>query len=83
MKYYSEHLRKADETYGMYEDSNGRLVHEYSKDGESILFRTLNDLIQYIYFGEDVDRIYVTEEQVEEIFESDNYSFHQLKEKYK
>jgi len=37
-------------------------MHVYMKDGEYIVFPTLDDLIRYIYLGEDVERFYANDE---------------------
>jgi len=71
----SEHLFRADQNIEVYEFKSGSLVWAYYKDGEYILFRNLDDFVKYIYLGEDIERIYLSEEELDTIFEDEgNFS---------
>lgn len=77
---HTEHLRKADESYEVRHDNNGNAVHAYIKDGKVIVFRTLDDFVRYVYLGEpDVERFYADEEDLEDLYACDDYTFDKLK----
>jgi hypothetical protein len=81
MAIHNEHLRKADESYEVRHDNNGNAIHVFIKDGEAIIFPTLWDLIRYQYLGDsDVDRLYVSEDELSEIYEDDySYDYYAIK----
>lgn len=81
--FYSEHLNKADESIEIRHNNNGDVIHCYFKDGECILFPSLQALIDYQYLGiNETERIYVSERQWSSICKSDLYSFYELPDKY-
>ena len=77
---HNEHLRKADESYEIRHDNHGNAVHVYIKDGEAIIFPTLEDFIRRVYFGEEVERFYVSEEDLESLY-GGSYSYYDMKKK--
>jgi len=77
---HNEHLRKSDESYECRHDNNGNVIHVYIKDGEAIIFPTLDDLVKRIYFGEEVERFYIDEDRLSELYDSDEYNYYELKE---
>lgn len=78
---YSEHLDKADESYVIRCDDNGHVIHVYEKDGEAIVFPSLSYFIRYLYCGEtDIERFYVTENQMDTLYKTDVYSYYDLKD---
>jgi hypothetical protein len=79
----SEHIWRADKSVEVYEYqslSHPALVWAYLKDGEYILFGSLSDFISYLVEGEDVDRKYCNEDDLDEVLES-GINFYSLKEK--
>lgn len=76
---HNEHLRKADESYEIRHDHNGNAIHVFITDGEAIIFPTLHDLILRVYFGEEVERFYVSEADLSTLYESRSYSYYDLK----
>lgn len=76
---HNEHLRKADELYECRHDNNGNVIHIYIKDGEAIVFPTLDCLVRRLYFGEEVERFYVNEDILEELYDRDEYDYYELK----
>jgi hypothetical protein len=78
---HNEHLRKADELYEVRHDGDGNAIHVYIKDGEAVIFPSLNDLVKCIYFGDNhVDRLYILESELEALYNSESYSFYDLKD---
>ena len=77
---HNEHLRKADELYEVRHDNKGNAIHVYIKDGEAIVFPTLNDFIFKVYFGTPiVERFYLAEHQLESLYAFDDYNYYSLK----
>jgi hypothetical protein len=76
---HNEHLRKADELYECRHDNNFNAIHVYIKDGEAIIFPTLDSLVRRVYFGEEVERFYVNEDILEELYDRDEYDYYELK----
>lgn len=80
---HNEHLRRADELYECRHDDNGNAIHVFIKDGEAIVFPTLWDLIIYEYFGHsDVERFYLSEHELVNLYGSKNYDYASLKYEY-
>ena len=77
---HNEHLRKADETYECRHDDSGDAIHVLIKDGEAIVFPTLNDLVKRVYFGKEVERFYCSEKFLADLYESESYDYYTLKE---
>lgn len=76
---YNEHLTN-DETYEVRHDNNGYAIHVFITDGDAIIYPTLGDLIRHQYRGDmDVERMYLDEEDLEKLYESEYYSYHSLK----
>lgn len=78
---HNEHLRKADELYEVWHDNNGRAIHMYIKDGEAIIFPSLDSLVRYVYFGEETDRLYMEEGKLMDMPEEIRYNFYLLKDR--
>lgn len=76
---HNEHLRKADELYEIRHDNNGNAIHVYIKDGDAIIFQSLDDFIQYVYLGKNVSRIYVDENKLADLYEAKDYKFSSFK----
>jgi hypothetical protein len=79
---HNEHLTKADELYEIRHDNNGNAIHVFIKDGEAIIFPTLHDLVQRIYFGKEVERFYLEEESLEAMYNKNVYNYYELKSIY-
>lgn len=79
---HNEHLSKADELYEIRHDNSGNAIHVFIKDGEAIIFPTLHDLIQRIYFGKEVERFYLEEEALEAMYDESEYNYYNLKSIY-
>ena len=80
---HNEHLAKADELYECRHDDNGNAIHVFIKDGEAIVFPTLWDLIRYEYLGDShVERFYLNEHELVNLYGSDNYDYQSLKYEY-
>ena len=79
---HNEHLRKADELYEIRHDNNGNALHVYIKDGNAIMYQSLNDLVRHIYFGEQADRVYCSEDSLIDIYESDMYILGEIANKF-
>lgn len=77
---YSEHLRKADETYEIRHDGLGNAIHIVIKDGDAVLYPTLHDMIMHQYFGEDSERFYVSEDDIDILYFSEKYNYYDLRE---
>jgi hypothetical protein len=78
---HNEMLRKADESYEIRHDHHGNAIHVYIKDGDAIVFPSLWDLIQYEFMGgSNIERFYVAEEQLSDLYDSESYSYYTLKE---
>lgn len=77
---HNEHLRKADETYECRHDDNGNAIHVLIKDGEAIVFPTLDDFVKRVYFGQEVERFYCSENLLFDLYESDSFNYYTLKE---
>jgi hypothetical protein len=76
---HNEHLRKADESYEVRHDNNGNAIHVYITDGEAIVFGSLHELVQYVYFGDpDIKRYYILEEDLDKLYNSPAYDIHNL-----
>lgn len=76
---HNEHL-KGGEAYECRHDNNGNAIHVLIKDGDAIVYPTLDAFVRQVYLGEDVERFYCTDEMLAELYESDSYSYHDLKE---
>lgn len=76
---HNEHLRKADELYEIRHDMHGNAIHVYVTGGEAIIFRSLNDFIKHVYFGDpDVSCYYALEEDLSKLYECPEYKFEAL-----
>jgi len=64
----NENLRKADENVEVVELKQGN-IWVYIKDGECIIFTSLNTFINYIYLGTPTERKYCNEEDLMHIYE--------------
>lgn len=76
---HNEHLAKADESYEIRHDSAGNVIHVYIKDGEAIVFPTLDDFVMYIYIGKEVERFYLNENELSNLYSFDEYNYYRLK----
>lgn len=80
MALHNEHLRRADELYEIRHDNNGNAIHLVIKDGEAIVFPTLDDFIQYEYLGNgEIERFYIAEKNLFELYDSNDYYYCDLK----
>jgi len=77
---HTEHFRKADENYEIRHDDKGNCIHVYYKDGEAIIFPTLENLVRRIYFGEENERFYMNESDLNKLYNSEKYSYFDLKQ---
>jgi hypothetical protein len=68
----------ADESYELRHDNNGNAIHVIIKDGDAIVYPTLNDLVRHQYFGESSDRTYLQEEQLEVLYSIGRYNYYEL-----
>jgi hypothetical protein len=76
----NQHLREADESIEIIHNSQGQSVCFYIKDGEAIMFPTIDDLVRYVYLGEGTKREYLLESELDGIYQTDLYDYHQIKE---
>lgn len=76
---HNEHLRKADESYEIRHDDKGNVIHVYYTDGEALIFPTLHDLVRWVYFSEDSERFYCSEEFLSELYSHESYEYYTLK----
>jgi len=69
-----EHLR-ADKLYEC--RTNGKYhIHVIIKDGEAVVYPALIDMISHQYLGDEkVTRFYLTERELEDLYEQENYNF--------
>ena len=79
---HNEHLSKADELYEVRHDNNGNAIHVFIKDGEAIIFQNLHDFVMRIYYGKEVERFYLSEEELTDMYNSNDYEYYELKSKY-
>lgn len=79
---HNEHLKKADELYEVRHDGSGNVIHVTIKDGEAIIFPSLDCLVRRHYFGEEVERFYLSEEELSDMYGSETYSYYELKKIY-
>ena len=79
---HNEHLRKADELYEVRHDNNGNAIHVFIKDGEAIIYPSLHDFIMRTYFGAEVERFYLSEEELCDMYVSNDYDYYTLKSNY-
>ena len=76
---HNEHLRRADTLYECRHDGKGNAVHVIIKDGEAVIYPTLQDLIDSHYFFEPgKSKMYLREEQLEQLYECEHYEFFEL-----
>lgn len=76
---HTEHFGKADATYEIRHDNNDNAIHVLIKDGEACVFPSLYDLVQYQFFGRQVERIYCLEKELSKYYESGIYDFYNFK----
>lgn len=76
---HNEHFDKADRTYEVRHDNNGAAIHVLIKDGEAIIYPTLYDLYLHFNSGVQVERMYVSEEDLGDIYELDVYDYYRIK----
>lgn len=75
-----EYLRKDDEMYEVRHDNCGSAIHVYISEGEAVIFPTLNDLVRYVYFNENViDKCTVDEGALPGIYDSGKYDYKSVK----
>lgn len=79
---HNEHLRSANEQYEIRHDHKGNAIHVYIRDNDAVIYGTLDDLIQSVYFGKQVERIYCFNDDLETIYENESYEFKKLKDIY-
>lgn len=76
---HSEHLRKADETYEIRHDGSDNAIHIVIKDGDAVIYPTLHDMIAHQYFGQDSERFYVSEDDIDTLYDSEKYNYYDLR----
>jgi len=79
---HNEHLKRADELYEIRHDNNGNAIHVYIKDGEAIIFPTLHDFVMRVYDGQEVERFYLDEYELTDMYNESAYDYYTLKSKY-
>jgi hypothetical protein len=79
---HSEHLAKADESYEIRFDQNGHAIHVYFKDGYAIVFPALHEFVLRVYYGEEVERFYLDEEDLERMYQERTCNYYELKARY-
>jgi len=79
---HNEHLQKADELYEIRHDNNGNVIHVYVKDGEAIVFPSLHDFVMRVYYGQEVERFYLDEEELTDLYNESAYDYYTLKAKH-
>lgn len=80
---HSENIRRADQTYEIRHDNNGNAIHVFIKDGTAIVFSSATDLFDYIQGGEpSIDRFYVNESDLDALYDSFLYEYHDLKNEW-
>lgn len=77
--HHGEHLRKADETYEIRHDNAGHAVHVVIKDGEAIFYPSIHDLVNHHYFGQNSERFYVSEDDINILYDSEKYDYYDLR----
>lgn len=76
---HNEHLRKADELYEILHDMHGNAIHIYVTDGEAIIFGSLHEFVEHVYFGASgIRRYYISEDDLNELYNSPSYKFEEL-----
>jgi hypothetical protein len=76
---HNEHLNRADTLYECRHDGRGNAIHAIIKDGEAVIYSTLQDLIDSHYFFEPgKSKMYLREEQLEQLYECESYKFFEL-----
>lgn len=76
---HNEHLSKADELYEVRHDNSGNAIHVFVRDGNAIVFPTLHDFVMYIYEGQQVERFYLSEEELTDMYNDSSYDYYTLK----
>lgn len=79
---HNEHLRKADELYEIRHDNNGNAIHVFIKDGEAVIYPSLNSLIEHQFYGEDSERFYMPEEELDGMYQKEIYGYYDFKKLY-
>lgn len=77
---HTEYLDSANEQVEIVTDGKDCLW-AYIKDSEAILFESFQNLVKYVYLGEEVDRLYFKVEELSRIYEI-SYSYHIIKQHY-
>jgi hypothetical protein len=78
---HTEHFRTAGESIEVRHDNSGNVIWAHFKHGEYTLFPSLFSFLRYGE-GDQEERIYVSEEEWNEICESGEYNFYNLPSKY-
>jgi hypothetical protein len=78
---FNEHLRRADESYELRFNSKGEAIHVHIKDGIATIFPTLDDMIRWAYFGEQTERFTWFEDDLNLLYELDEYEYYKIKRK--
>lgn len=79
---HSEDLKKG-EAYYLYEirhDGNGNCIHVFITEGDAVIYPSFHSLICHQYFNDmDIERVYLDEEDLPKLYESEFYSYESLK----
>jgi hypothetical protein len=79
---HRENLREKNETYEIRHDNNGNAIHVHIKNEEAVVYASLLDLIKHRYWHDTgIERFYISEEDLTDLYSSDEYGFEQLKPK--
>ena len=66
---HNEYLRKGDESYELFVSAYEETTHTYIKDGMAIIFKSLIDLIKYVFLGElNIKRAYIDIESLQDLY---------------
>lgn len=79
----NEHFFRADVSFELATDG-GNTLYVKIKDGEAIIFNSLQDFVSYCVIASDdrIPRIYVDEDELEDIYNNIGYNFNEIKKHY-
>lgn len=76
---FNQHLAKADESIEIRHDNSGNCTVAFIKDGEVFVYQCVHDLVLDNYFGAQVERTYLREDQLAKAYEQAPYDYHGFK----
>jgi hypothetical protein len=78
----NEHFFKADTNYELATDGTNS-VHVKIKGGEAIILNSLSEFVNYVILGKSqTPRIYVQEDELENIYNSIGFNFYEIGKHY-